>query len=376
MKILQLIYESFGSPFGFGGAGVRAYELYERLARKHEITLLCMKYPGARDGIIKGLQHRFVGIEHPGIIKSVAAYTFRAARYLSSEAHRYNIIVENFLPTTPFFSMLFTNRPVVLQMQGLMGVHAHQKFPAYLSLPMHLVENLYPRLFSNFIFVTRLHRLKGPFNSCRHAVIPNGIDSRLLDVAVREDDYILFFSRIDSYTKGLDLLLRAFASVADRFPRTRLVLAGHEATRVDDLLALIPCRLRERVHYAGFVTGRQRTRLLADAKLFVLPSRHEAQPVSLMEAHACCKPVIVSDIPELRYVTRERLGLAFASGSADDLARKITSAMEDPGLRKVFGERGRKYASNFTWDDLARQFDSFLSSIVRGTEAGYDCLGF
>ncbi len=372
MKILQLIYESFGSPFGFGGAGVRAYELYERLARKHEITLLCMKYPGARDGIIKGLQHRFVGIEHPGLIKSVAAYTFRAAQYLSSEAHRYSIVVENFLPATPFFSMLFTHRPVVLQMQGLMGVHAHQKFPAYLSLPMHLVENLYPRLFSNFIFVTGLHSLKGPFNSCRHAVIPNGIDARLLDVAVREDDYILFFSRIDSYTKGLDLLLRAFGSVADRFPRTRLVLAGHEATRVDDLLALIPCRLRKRVLYAGFVTGRQRTRLLADAKLFVLPSRHEAHPVSLMEAHACCKPVIVSDIPELQYVTREGLGLAFARGSADDLARKICSAMEDPGLRKVFGERGRKYASNFTWDDLARQLDSFLSSIVRETEAGHD----
>lgn len=31
MKILQIIYESFGSPFGFGGAGVRAYEIYRRL---------------------------------------------------------------------------------------------------------------------------------------------------------------------------------------------------------------------------------------------------------------------------------------------------------------------------------------------------------
>ena len=31
MKILQIIYESFGSPFGFGGAGVRAYEIYKRL---------------------------------------------------------------------------------------------------------------------------------------------------------------------------------------------------------------------------------------------------------------------------------------------------------------------------------------------------------
>jgi hypothetical protein len=38
MKILQLIYESFNSPFGFGGAGGRAYEIYKRLTERHDIT--------------------------------------------------------------------------------------------------------------------------------------------------------------------------------------------------------------------------------------------------------------------------------------------------------------------------------------------------
>ena len=187
-----------------------------------------------------------------------------------------------------------------------------------------------------------------------------------MEISPSEDDYILFFSRIDSYTKGLDLLLQAFGSVADRFPKINLVLAGHAATKVDDLLTIIPERLRERVHYQGFVKGGERIKLLSHAKMFVLPSRHEAHPVSLMEAHACCKPVIVSDIPELQYVTREGIGLDFSSGHADDLARKIALAMEDPALRRNLGRRGRKYASNFTWDDLAGRFDSFLSSIVCG----------
>ncbi|MGA7877446.1 MAG: glycosyltransferase family 4 protein [Desulfoferrobacter sp.] len=211
-----------------------------------------------------------------------------------------------------------------------------------------------------------MHSHKWSFNSYRHAVIPNGIDSKLLELSATEDDYILFFSRIDSYTKGLDVLLRAFSLIADRFPRISLVLAGHEATKMDDLFALLPDRLRKRVHYMGFVTGEDRLKLLSDAKLIVLPSRHEAHPVSLMEAHACCKPVILSDIPELQYVAHEGIGLAFSSGNADDLAQKIAWAMEDPELRKDLGRRGRRYASNFTWDDLAGQFDSFLSSIVFG----------
>jgi len=366
MKILQLIYESLGNPFGFGGAGTRAYELFRRLVHKHEITLLCMKYPGAEDGLIEGLDHRFIGIEDRNLIKSVAAYTLKAAHYLMGHAHQYDIIVENFLPATPFFSTLLTNRPVVLQMQGLMGAHAHQKFPAHLSFPMHLAERLYPLLFRNFIFVTELHCSKRHFNSVRHSVIPNGIDKNLLEIPPGEDDYILFLSRIDSYTKGLDLLLRAFGSVSEEFPEIKLVLAGHEATKVADLLTLLPARLQPRVQYAGFVRGEQKIKLLSQAKLFVLPSRHEAHPVSLMEAHACRKPVIVSDIPELQYVTREGIGLAFASGNADDLARKIASAMGDPELRNQLGSQGRKYASNFTWDDLATRFESFLSSLVFG----------
>jgi hypothetical protein len=63
MKILQLTYESLGSPFGFGGAGVRAYKIYKRLKDRHDITLLCLKYPGVTDCEIEGLRHIFVGTE-------------------------------------------------------------------------------------------------------------------------------------------------------------------------------------------------------------------------------------------------------------------------------------------------------------------------
>ncbi len=63
MKILQLVYESPGNPFGFGGAGVRAQEIYRRLSQRHEITLLYMKYPGAGDKQEGNLKHIYLGIE-------------------------------------------------------------------------------------------------------------------------------------------------------------------------------------------------------------------------------------------------------------------------------------------------------------------------
>ena len=151
MKILQLIYESFGNPFGFGGAGVRAYEIYKRLKDRHDITLLCMKYPRARDGEIEGLRHIFVGTESKSLIKSVLAYTVMASNYVRKYGRNYDVIVENFLPSTPFFSRFLTETPVILQVQGVMEKHSLRKFSPFYAMPMYVVEKFYPSLYGGCI---------------------------------------------------------------------------------------------------------------------------------------------------------------------------------------------------------------------------------
>ncbi len=364
MKILQIIYESYGSPFGFGGAGVRAYEIYKRLNKHHDITLLCMKYPGACDGDIGGLRHVFVGTESKGLAKSVLAYTLKAASFVWKYGNDYDVIVENFLPSTPFCSGLFTRTPVVLQVQGVMERQALSKFPLPYGLPMFLVERAYPSWYSRFIFVSPvtkhkvMARVTGRVDYC--AVVPNGVDARLLETTPVDGDYILFFSRIDSHTKGLDLLMSAFTGLGERFPEVRLVLAGYEFDRVSSLLEKVPPRLRNRIGYAGFVSGTEKTALLSGARVVVLPSRHESQPVSLLEAAACAKPVLVSDIPELAFVTGNNFGLSFPSGSAPGLQERLDQILGDATLRRQLGAAGRIYASQFLWDDLAQQFENAL----------------
>ena len=96
MKILQLIYESTGSPFGFGGAGFRAYKIYQRLNDNNDVTLLCMKYPGAHDGEIEGLRHIFLGAESRNLTRSVFSFTLKAANFVRKHGNEFDIIVENF----------------------------------------------------------------------------------------------------------------------------------------------------------------------------------------------------------------------------------------------------------------------------------------
>jgi glycosyltransferase involved in cell wall biosynthesis len=365
MKILQIIYESLDSPFGFGGAGVRAYEIFKRIKERHDITLLCMRYPGARDREIEGFRHVFVGIESTSVIKSTLAYTVKAAAYVRRHGADYDVIVEGFRPATPFFSRFLTNTPVILQIQGIMGIHAIKKFNPLYGLPMYMVEKIYPRLYDSLISVAGLGTDSLMKKAERYAVIPNGINSELLHTHKVEEDYILFLSRIDTYTKGLDILMDAYKIVADRYRGLRLVLAGHELDRTAELFRKLPAELRQRVTYAGFVRGEEKKELLAGAKIFVLPSRHEAHPVSILEALACQTAVVVSDLPELRYVEENGLGLAFRSGSSHDLSKKLIALLEDSALRKNLGIRGRRYASRFLWDDMALRFETFLTDLHR-----------
>lgn len=366
MKILQLIYESYGSPFGFGGAGVRAYEIYKRLKVRHDITLLCMKYPEAKDGEIEGIKHIFLGAESNNLTWSVFQYTLKSADFIRKYGDGFDVVVENFLPSTPFFSQFLTKTPVVLQIQGIMESHSLKKYNLLYSVPMYLVERFYPKFYKNFIFVSYVTYKKVTSSLNKNIntyIIPNGVDEKLLTVEPWDGDYILFFSRLDVYTKGLDLLLKAFETISFRHPEISLILAGSQFDRFQHIIEKYPS-LKKKVQYAGFVTKSEKINLLAGAKLFVLPSRHESAPISILEAAACEKAIIASDIAELRYVGKEGIGINFAAGSSDDLTEKIEELLIDSEKRELMGKKGRQYASNFLWTETSRRFEEVIESFV------------
>jgi glycosyltransferase involved in cell wall biosynthesis len=68
----------------------------------------------------------------------------------------------------------------------------------------------------------------------------------------------------------------------------------------------------------------------------------EGLPLSVLEAQSCGTPVVAyptAGIPEV--VTDGETGLLAAAGDPDDLARRLTELLHDPGLRARLSERGR-----------------------------------
>jgi GalNAc-alpha-(1->4)-GalNAc-alpha-(1->3)-diNAcBac-PP-undecaprenol alpha-1,4-N-acetyl-D-galactosaminyltransferase len=128
-------------------------------------------------------------------------------------------------------------------------------------------------------------------------VVPNpvavAVDSYPSEIQISRP-FILAAGRL-VHQKGFDILIRAFALVADECSGLRLAIAGDgpQARALRDLVAEL--RLDDRVIFLGTVSGLRG--LMREADAFVLSSRYEGFPNVLLEALASRVPVVATDCP-------------------------------------------------------------------------------
>jgi glycosyltransferase involved in cell wall biosynthesis len=85
--------------------------------------------------------------------------------------------------------------------------------------------------------------------------------------------------------------------------------------------------------------------LWARAAIAVLPSRREGLPLSLLEAAACGRPMIATDVPGCREIVRPgETGLLVPPGDAASLANAISTLAAAPELRAHYGAAARRLA--------------------------------
>jgi len=79
------------------------------------------------------------------------------------------------------------------------------------------------------------------------------------------------------------------------------------------------------------------------AHIAVLPSRREGLPKSLLEAAACARPIVATDVPGCREIARDGVNaLLVPPDDAQALADAIILLAKDKRLRATFGEAGRR----------------------------------
>lgn len=354
MKILHLIYDHIKNPWVGGGGAVRCFEINRRLARKgHEITIVSGKYPEAEDYEEDGLKFRFLGSSRNYLV-SVFSYAYEAIKFLKRHAKDYDIVVEDFAPWNPVFSKYF-HKNTVLQVHQKEGFNIFRRYFIF-GIPFMIIESFYPRIYKESLTVSDESRKKFHISA---KVISNGISELLLKEEVSEGKYLGYIGRIDIYHKGLDLLINAMSDI-----NVPLYVAGKGKDEKKLLKMLINKDLQERVKLVGFITGKIKIEFIKNALFIVIPSRFEAQGIVALEAAALGKPLVVSDIPELKYVTENGFGISFRSEDVKALRQAIEYLIKNEKLIQQMGQRGRQYASQFTWDKIAEEYENYLKNLL------------
>ncbi|MCP4536825.1 MAG: glycosyltransferase family 4 protein [Chloroflexi bacterium] len=199
------------------------------------------------------------------------------------------------------------------------------------------------------------------------AEVPNGVDTELFQpgldgkamrrqCGISDDDLIiLFVGPLDlaHHYRRVDLLFEAVRTVQK--PNLHVLIAG-DGDRADQYQNLAKkLGIDSRVHFLGKVAHRDLPGVYAAADVTILPSQlQESFGLVLIEAMACGKPVIASDLPGVRLVVNDgEDGLLVKAGDVNDLVEKIQTLLSSPQRRREMGERGRaKVEEKYAWPKI------------------------
>ncbi len=349
LRILHFIYDHPGNPWIGGGGAIRVAILANRLAsRGHEVSLISGRYPRCAPVSQNNLRWDFVGSARDSYLASTLSYAFQAAREARRLATQFDIVLEDFAPWNPLFTYRLKHPATLLQIQNYLGKETLWRYPL-VGWPFFCMEKFYPGRFSHWIVNNpELNKVWG----INGEVIPMGIESELLQEPACDGEYIAFLGRLDARQKGLDLLVKAVEG-------TSLPLKCAGSGPDADWLA----RQSERapnIEWLGKLTGRQKLEFLKQAKLVVLPSRYEGQPLVVLEAAGLGRPLLTSDIPELGFCSTAGFARTFRKGNSHSLRQVLEKLWHEPDARATLGKNAREYARQYTWDRVTDHLERYL----------------
>lgn len=219
----------------------------------------------------------------------------------------------------------------------------------------------------------RLPGLAGRFVSIANGV-PDAPPTRLRDDVRRElgltgDDPALLAIGGLRPPKSFDVLIEAFARVAARAPRARLLIAG-DGPLHDALAALAAARgVADRVRWLG--ARFDVSDLVEAADLYVVSSQREGLSLSILEALRGGRAAVVTDAGGNAEAVRDGVnGRVVPVHDPAALAAAILDLLADPARRERFGAAARAaWARGYGAERMVRETEALYRAVLDGRGA-------
>lgn len=183
-----------------------------------------------------------------------------------------------------------------------------------------------------------------PSLSKKALVIYNGIPIEGKEEVNNKYDLILVGS-MRSNVKGIDILLKAIKIIDNHININKVAIVGDGILK-DELINLRnSLELENKVDFLG--NRKDINNLLEQSKIFVLPSRWEGLPISLLEAMSKAKPIISSNVGGIPEIIEDgKTGILVEPENEIDLAKAIERLLDDYEYAKNLGENAYNVVKN------------------------------
>jgi glycosyltransferase involved in cell wall biosynthesis len=349
-----------------GGAETYIHELAKRWVKEgHRVTVFCGndgKNP--RNEVIDGVQMVRRGGFYTVYIWAVLYYVLRFRGLFDVVIDSENGI--------PFFSPLFVRVPTFLLIH-----HIHQDvFRKHLRFPMSwlaifLEAKLMPLVYKNQQIITvsessKLEILKLGLGSEESIeVIYPGIDpSQFKHSKKTSYPSFLYLGRLQPY-KNIDIAIKAFKKVVEKYPAARLTIAGFGEMSFDLKTLAEKLNIAEYVHFTGKVSQSEKSQLMAEHWVFIQPSMLEGWGITVIEANASATPVIASNVNGLKdSVVDQKTGILVKPKDVNAFSEAMIILIANKKTRDQYTKQSLEWAKQFDWKNSAAKFSKSMHRVL------------
>ncbi len=183
-----------------------------------------------------------------------------------------------------------------------------------------------------------------------------------------EYEYICTIGR-PSYQKNLDMLLRGYRRIRQHMPHVKCVALGvglHSPLKAKIARMADDMDLSEDFIMLPWQNHRETAAIVSHAKAFVLTSRFEGLPFSVLEAMALGKAIVATDVPGTRDVIRGGTNGCLVGLDADEaFARRVLEILGDASLRTRLEQAARdEYLRCYRTEDRISALEAMYAKLA------------
>ena len=208
-------------------------------------------------------------------------------------------------------------------------------------------------------------------------LIENGIKPDMIEVVpppvsipdnithqTSESPSIVVVSRLVSY-KRIDVVLNAFAQVSKEFPEIHLEIVGDGPDRERLLNQARNLNIADKITWHGWIESHLDViSIIANGTIYLTASEVEGFGISTIEAAALGLPFVASDIPAIRFATRNgQGGTLFEPGNVTGCANALVDLLTDSAYREKKSEKARELGTCYNIEKLGLEFEKILVQI-------------